>query len=292
MSVTPAPSSARLAYETLEPFHITAYFNPDLGTALESTGLDGHAFYIGGRAAPLGPCAAAVVTSTFVNFSPDLVESSWRRAVAAGLDTVVAARDHMLKTSLGAILGDRAGDRQLTEAADTFVAAAADLPLSGRPLAAAWAAATAPPSPLLRLWYAFAVLREWRGDNHIAALVVNGLGGFDAAVFHEAQLPDPTVRRRTMGRRLTQLTRGYDDAAWDAAVDRLVERGLAERTDDDKHRLTAAGAAVYDDLEATTDALGEQVWSTPSMRAAVEELRPYVKAIIDAEFLPGTKRKR
>ena len=69
-------SVARLAYETLEPFHILAYFNPGLGPAQKDTGLDGHAFYVGARAAPLGPCAPEVVTSTFYNFNPCLLYTS------------------------------------------------------------------------------------------------------------------------------------------------------------------------------------------------------------------------
>ena len=51
------PSAARLAYDTLEPFHVVAYFNPGLGDAFRDTGLDPHAFYVGARGAPLGSCA-------------------------------------------------------------------------------------------------------------------------------------------------------------------------------------------------------------------------------------------
>jgi hypothetical protein len=93
-----------------------------------------------------------------------------------------------------------------------------------------------------------------------------------------------------MGRRLTQLTRGWSDADWEASVDRLVARGIVERTDDG-HRLTADGAALYDDIEATTDALGENVWSAPGADDLVARMRPYVKAVIDAGVLPGTKKR-
>ncbi|MFZ2242221.1 MAG: hypothetical protein WAV90_22120, partial [Gordonia amarae] len=57
------------------------------------------------------------------------------------------------------------------------------------------------------------------------------------------------------------------------------------------HRLTADGAATYDDIEAETDALGETVWSAPGLADALTRARPYVKTIIDAGVLPGTRKK-
>ncbi|MDJ0028113.1 hypothetical protein QM583_13570 [Gordonia alkanivorans] len=288
MTPTATTSLSRLAYETLEPFHILAYFNPGLGPAQEDTGLDGHAFYVGARGAPLGPCAAPVVSAAFYNFNPGLVAKSWHAAVDAGLDRVHERRNAMLDDSLRQILGDSADDALLDELASGYTRLAADLPLGGRPLAAAWASAPIPETPRLRLWQATAVLREWRGDNHIAALVLHGLNGFDAAVFHEAQLPDPTVKRKVMGKRVVLLTRGYTEQDWEDSIDRLAEAGLAERTEDG-HRLTAQGAAVYDDIEATTDAAGESLWSGNS--ELLERTRPIVKAVLDAGVLPGTRRK-
>ncbi|TSD93860.1 hypothetical protein FOV72_18815 [Gordonia rubripertincta] len=288
MTPTATESLSRLAYETLEPFHILAYFNPGLRSAQEDTGLDGHAFYVGARGAPLGPCAASVVSAAFYNFNPDLVAKSWQAAVDAGLDRVHERRHAMLDDSLRQILGDSADNALLDELAAEYTRLAADLPLGGRPLAAAWASAPIPDTPRLRLWQAIAVLREWRGDNHIAALVLHGLNGFDAAVFHEAQLPDPSVKRRVMGKRVVLLTRGYAEQDWEDSIDRLVEAGLAERSDDG-HRLTAQGAAVYDDIEATTDAAGESLWAGNS--ELLGRTRPIVKAVLDAGVLPGTRHK-
>ncbi len=288
MTPTATESLSRLAYETLEPFHILAYFNPGLGSAQEDTGLDGHAFYVGARGAPLGPCAAPVGSAAFYNFNPDLVAKSWQAAVDAGLDRVHERRHAMLDDSLRQILGDSADDALLDELAAEYTRLAANLPLGGRPLAAAWASAPIPDTPRLRLWQAIAVLREWRGDNHIAALVLHGLNGFDAAVFHEAQLPDPSVKRRVMGKRVVLLTRGYAEQDWEDSIDRLVEAGLADRSDDG-HRLTAQGAAVYDDIEATTDAAGESLWAGSS--ELLGRTRPIVKAVLDAGVLPGTRHK-
>lgn len=283
-------STARTAYETLEPFHVVAYFNPGLGSAQADLDLDPHAFYIGARGAPLGDSHPSVVTSAFYNFAPDLVATGWGRATARGLDAVADRRYAMLDDELRAILGTRVDDPVLGAATDHLTGIVDGLPFAGRPLAAAWAASPTPDAPHLALWRIIAVLREWRGDNHIATLVGHGLDGIDALTFHEAQLPDPTVRRRILGKKLSMLTRGWSEEDWDRSVDRLVDRGLAERTDDG-HRLTTDGAAVYDDIEATTDALGERAWSDPDTQRVVSELRPYVKAIIDAGILPGTRKR-
>lgn len=288
MTSTSTGSAARLAYETLEPFHILAYFNPGLKGAQEDTGLDPYAFYVGARGAPFGPCAASVVASAFYNFNPELIAKSWTAAIDAGLERVHDRRNQMLDDSLRDILGDSIDDASLDELASAYYDLAAGLPLGGRPLAAAWSTAPTPDTARLRLWHAIAVLREWRGDNHIAALALHGLNGFDAAVFHEAQLPDPTVRRRTLGKRIVLLTRGWSEQDWEDSVDRLADAGLAERVDDG-HRLTASGAATYDDIEATTDAAGESIWT--GTEDLLTRTRPVVKAVIDAGILPGTRTK-
>lgn len=286
----PTVSAARTAYETLEPFHVLAYFNPGLSKAQQDLGIDPHAFYVGARGAPLGACAPEVVVSAFYNFAPGMITASWEKALDCGLETIADRRLVMLDEQFRAILGDRVDDPFLTEASGRLGDLVGELPLTGRSLASAWATANAPDAAHLRVWQHIAVLREWRGDNHIAALVVNGLDGIDALVFHEAQLPDPTVRRRVLGKKLSQVTRGWTDDDWDASVDRLVRRGLAERTDDG-HCLTADGAALYDDIEATTDAIGEHIWAGGETHQLLADLRPYVKAVIDAGVLPGTRKR-
>jgi hypothetical protein len=39
-----------------------------------------------------------------------------------------------------------------------------------------------------RLWHAATLLREHRGDGHIAALVIGGIGGTEAHVLHALSL--------------------------------------------------------------------------------------------------------
>ncbi|AZG47519.1 SCO6745 family protein [Gordonia insulae] len=282
--------TARKAYETIEPFHVLAYFNPGLRAANEDTGLDAHSFYVGARAAPMGDCHPFVVVSSFYNFAPDLITTSWDAARAVGLDKVAARRVRMLDEQLRTILADRIDDPQIPELTTRYREIADGLPLGGRPLAAAWAAAPLPDEPHVALWHAIAVIREWRGDNHIAVLVNHGLDALDAVTFHEAELPDTTISRRILGRKLVQLTRGWSDEQWDASVDRLIDRGLAARTETG-HQLTESGLELYRTIESDTDALTAPAWSGPDVEDLLTRTRPYVKAVIDAGVLPGTRKK-
>ena len=102
---------ARAAYETLEPYHVLAYFNPYLKDAAASQGLDELGLYFGGRGAPLGRCTAPVVAATFYNFNPAYVNHGWNAALTAGLPQVEAARTRALDHALRDALGDVGADR-------------------------------------------------------------------------------------------------------------------------------------------------------------------------------------
>lgn len=281
---------ARAAYSTFEPFHISAYFNPHLKFAWDDTGLDGHAWYVGSRAAPLGECAASVVASSFYNFNPTLIGKAWPEAVAAGLDAITERRWSLLDAVLGDALGPLATDPALTGIADRLRDIGDTAVFAGRPLSAAWHAASRPEIPHLALWHSIAVIREWRGDGHIATLVDSQLDPTEAVVFHEAVHPDPKARR-LLGKRITQLTRAWSDDEWRAAAERLVSRGLIIGTEKGE-ALTDDGVALDTHIEGRTDALASSIWRGVSdAEDLILSVRPYVKAVIDAGILPGTKKR-
>lgn len=278
---------ARRAYDSLEPFHVLAYFNPGVDEAQRDLGLDGHAFYVGGRACPLGETTGAVVASAFYNFNPAVITASWDRARAAGLAAVDDRRYAMLDVQYRSILSDAVD--QIAPLLPAFEELIAGLPLSGRPLGAAWASTPTPEVPHLALWRHLSALREWRGDNHIAVLVDSDLNGIDAGVFHEAGLPDPSVARRVMGQRMFLLTRGWSEDDWNASVERLAQRGLVT-ADDAGHRLTDTGYALYQRIEARTDAITGAAFPA-DFADVIDQTRPFVKPVLDAGVLPGTRKK-
>ena len=77
-----------------------------------------------------------------------------------------------------------------------------------------------PDEPHLVLWHAQTLLREFRGDGHIAALTVEGLTGAEALVTHGAagDVPSDTLR----------LTRQRTDGDWSGALASLRERGWVD----------------------------------------------------------------
>lgn len=289
--MTTSTALARAAYKTLEPFHVTAYFNPELGSAYEDTGLDGHAWYVGARAAPMGPCAPSVVAAAFYNFNPALIERAWPAAVAVGLETVSDRRWTLLDSVLGTALGSLANAPALAALAGRLGDIGDTASFAGRPLAAAWHSADRPEVPHLALWHSITVLREWRGDGHLAALIDAELDPTEAAVFHEADRTTPQPGRRALGKRITQLTREWSESEWDSAAERLAARGLLTISPEGE-TLTDDGLALDQHIEDRTDIMASALWkNVPDAEQLITGARPYVKAVIDAGFLPGTKKK-
>jgi hypothetical protein len=240
---------ARKTWRTLEPLHGMIYFVPEGAEAYARLGITGRSGYFASRAAPMGAVTADVVVSTFFNFNPELVHAAipaaWEAATPAAL---VAARFDAVDAALRRLLGDAVvSSEEMRRAAQLARQAAeeAALRVEGRPLAAAHAEVVWPTAPHLVLWHAQSVLREYRGDGHIAQLVVRGLSGLQALVTHAAAGDVPA--------HILRSTRGWSREAWDGAVDALRERGWLERGEE--LRFTEGGTAQRRALEEGTDAL-------------------------------------
>ena len=239
-----------MMWTLFEPVHAVTYFAPPARAAFEAANLRGFwRGYFAGRAAPLGPVGPAPVTASFFSFAPRMVERAlpdvWTRADPA---TALLARLDGARASLAALVGDGPGDAtDVAEAAELLRAAADGLPTVGRPLGAANAALPWPDDPLGVLWHATTILREHRGDGHVAALLVAGLEGAQT----------PVWRSSLDGERATlQHARGWTDEEWADAAARLRERGWLAADG----AATDAGRAVRDEVEATTDRLAAEPW--------------------------------
>jgi hypothetical protein len=131
------------------------------------------------------------------------------------------------------------------------------------------------PEPLaLQLFHALTLLREYRGDGHIAVLVAEGVSGLESAVLHVAQ-GDAWTREPLRKRR------GWSSEQWDAAAERLRARGWL----DESERFTEQGAAARAHVEARTDDLALPAWERlgeqdcKRLRALV---RPLSTAVVEA----------
>lgn len=231
----------------LNPVHSAVYFSPALGRELAPYGIeDPSAVYLAGRAAPLGAAGAGTVTATFYNFSHALVArfvpAVWESASPA---TVLAARLRAVDTMLHGLLGEEAlASPEMAEAAQLALRAAEACTRPGRPLASGNADLPVPEAPHLAYWHAATVLREHRGDAHIAVLLAEGLDPLEALVSH-------TASGRGMAPKWVLSTRGYNQRDWTAAQERLRQRGLL----DENGELTEDGTALRKELEYSTDRL-------------------------------------
>jgi len=272
------PVVARKTWRTLEPLHGLIYFAPEAAERYAALGIDGRAGYFASRAAAMGPVPAEVVIATFFNFNPDLVRAGIPGAWQASTpDKVLAARLDAADAALRRALGDAVGTPEMARAAALArtAAEAACEQLAGRPLFAGHANLAWPDDPHLVLWHAQTLLREYRGDGHIAALTASGLTGVEALVVHAAtgEVPADVLRS----------TRAWSDEQWSDAVESVRSRGwLADGAD---LRLSPSGAAHRQDVEDTTDRLAVHAYASLGEDACSElrELaRPFSRSVVSS----------
>ena len=271
---------ARKTWRTLEPLHGFIYFAPEAEPAYTRAGLKpGRMGYFASRSAPMGPVSAEVVIATFFNFHHGLVRSvipeAWSLATPAA---VLGARLEVADTGLRRMLGDEAiTSAEMAEAAALarIAAEAACERPEGRPLFAGHVSLPWPDEPHLVLWHAQTLLREFRGDAHIAALTLLGLNGLDALICHAASGDVPAETLRT--------SRAYSEAEWAAGVEDLRARGVIEADGS----FTDAGRTAREQVERMTDdlslvayeAIGEE--GSDRLRALA---RPFSKVVSAAAF--------
>jgi hypothetical protein len=248
-----APQLARRMWSLFEPVHAVTYFSPEASAAYAEAGLRGFwRGYFAGRAAPLGAIGEAPVTAAFFSFAAPMVG----RALPAIWDLITPS-DALRVRSAGAVQALRRLLSPINESAVAAAAPAADMltgvidgiDCAGRVLAAPNAALPVPGDPLARLWHAATVLREHRGDGHVAALVAAGLDGCEALVLRAGL---------DLSRQMLQPIRGWADADWELAAGRLAGRGWLAPDG----RLTTAGAAAHRAVEQATDLAAARPWAS------------------------------
>lgn len=267
---------AREMWKVLEPFHAITYFSPETRKATDALGLKGGWMsYFGCRAAPLGPAGPEIVAAVFYNFHPAMVARSlpdaWTYATPAQL---LDARLTAVDTAVRRLFAGGAFER----AAELGRRAAELAPVAGRPIAAANAALEWPTEPHLVLWQATTILRESRGDGHVAALVAAGLSPCQALVTISAA--------GGPAKEVFQLNRRWSDEEWAAASDDLRSRGLL----DADGALTDAGRVLRQQVEDTTDALADQGWRALGDDLSSElydVVRPFSAELMSAGLIPA-----
>jgi hypothetical protein len=233
--------------------------------------------YFAARSAPLGQVAPEVVTALFYNFAPARVAKALPAAWdIAGPQVVLRAREGSAVAALR-----RYGvtdDENISAAAQLACNAVRQASMDGRPLFAANLALPWPTYPVATLWHATTLLREYRGDGHIAALVAAGISGRESNVLQSAAgaVPQEYIKR----------TRHYDDAEWRACEHSLTSRGLLT----DAGSLTPAGRDLKEHVETTTDTLTLRAFdalSDAEVEALLHALTPIARTVIAGGDMPA-----
>jgi hypothetical protein len=264
---------ARRMWVRYETYHEVTSFTPESRAATDALGCKGGWMgYFGMRAAPLGAAGPEQVVSAFYNFHPSLVRralpDAWQ---VAGPEQFIATRLEAADAALRRMLGDAVvTGPEMAEAAELAARAAGLAPVAGRPLAAANAVLPLPDEPYLALWQASTVLRESRGDGHIAALVAADLDPVEALViFAVDHGMDPEYLRRT---------RSWPVEDWAAGTARLRERGLLAADG----RITEAGRQLRAWVEQRTDQAAAQPWralGAETTNRLAELLTPFARVL-------------
>jgi hypothetical protein len=266
-------SISRAMHRTLEPIHAMIYFAPEAAEEYEALGLGGPAeLYFPSRAAAFGIVPWQVVQATFFNFAPFAVQfgiaEAWSKTTPSDvLDARMRAVDRALKRLAGNQLGDMA------EALDLVRAACEGCSAPGRPLYAAHASLPEPTEPHLALWHRIAVLREYRGDGHIAALLAAGITAPQSLVLNGSFQGGGMTE-------FLQQTRAWSEQEWKTAAAELADRGWV----DAEGGLTDTGKAAREAIEDRTDVLALDPWlrlgeeRTERLRVLLTPLRDAVVA--------------
>ncbi|WP_433790427.1 SCO6745 family protein [Actinoplanes sp. CA-252034] len=277
-AVTESPY--RLAWRVTEPLHAMIYFVPEAPERYAAFGIRPMDGYFGSRGAAFGPVGPGIVAATFYNFNPARVARAlpavWSKAspeqlLAARLD----AADAALTRGLGVEVVNGPEVAEAAALARRAAEKAVTLP-HGRPLFAAHAALPWPDRPHLVLFHAQTLLREFRGDGHVAALLANGISGLDAIVMYEASGASPAGLLRT--------TRGWSAEQWAEAEDDLRRSGLM----DADGKLTEAGVALRAHVEDRTDQVAEVAYRAigeDGCRRLAELTRPLSRTVVKGGLL-------
>ncbi len=255
------------------------YFAPEAREAYMTAGLKGYWMgYFASRVAAMGPVSANVVAATFFNFHPRMVAKAipdaWQFSTP---EKVLAARYSSADAALRRLLGEQVNAPEVAEAAALAKQAIDGCSVSGRPLFAAHLALPWPEEPHLALWHAATLLREFRGDGHVAALLAEGLDGCEAHL--------TLAGTGSASKEVIQPARGWTDEEWEAAQARLISRGWLDASGN----LTERGWAGRRAVEERTNELAMPAWrhlSEEQLARLIELARALSGRIVEQGGVP------
>ena len=269
-------SIARRMFELVEPIGAIPYSADEPNEAMFALGFTNYwDTYFAGRAAPLGLAPAEVVDALFYNFAPGEVArhvpNVWRTTTP---EAAIGARQSGCTRALRRILGDRVDSPAFARVTELLVKAATSAPLEGRPMYAALRALPIPVDVVTRLFHAASLLREHRGDGHIAALMTEGIGRLEAHVLLALDMDMPAEK---FGR-----IHHLPAAQIAEVIDGMRHRGLIA----DDGWLSEQGRATKRRVEALTDDLAAKPYESlepAELEELIAALEPLAAVLLAAQ---------
>jgi hypothetical protein len=249
---------ARRIWAAVEPIASSIYFVPEVHRAYQALGFDGPSRVQGGieypdmlayftsRGACLGPNVSGhLVAAAFGVFKrPMVVDAVARGWARTDQPAILAARLDGATTALTRMLGE--APEGLDWATEVLTRMGTEANGEGRALYSGLLSLGYPDDPVGAFWRAADIVREHRGDSHIAAWLGADLDACEIGV-----LTDPW---RGQPLKSWVRSRGWTEDELDAAIERLRGRGYL-----DADGITPAGWALREDIEQATDVMEGRV---------------------------------
>ena len=279
---------ARHIWDVVEPVAACVYFAPEAHAAYEELGYEGSrltnngiafpdrvAYFIS-RGACMGKVPGEVVAAAFGVFKREavvaLVEEGW--GICPDPEPVLAARERGAAACLSRVLGESPDG--LGRATDLLGRAAEAAPGEGRHLFSGLQSLGLPGTPVADLWRAADLVREHRGDSHIAAWTAHGFDACEIGVITDVWRGQPL--------KSWVRSRAWTDEELDAAVERLRSSGLLAG-----ESITEQGWQAREDVDTTTDTMEARL--VDALGDDIDELfsimEPIAARVVDQRAYPG-----
>jgi len=270
---------ARGLRNVTEPIAAGVYFAPEAHQGYEAQGLDYFEGYFCSRSACLGAAPWSVVCAAFAAFKPAAVQaavtSGWQKTTPAPM---LAAREAGATAQLERLVGDTVDPAGVERATEILYAASDGVDPSGRALFAGLSILDRPTTRFGAVWRSADLVREHRGDGHIAAWMPH-VDSTEITVLTELAWGIPA--------RSYVFTRGWNANEVDAAYARLTDRGLLA-----DGALTAEGKDLRDHIERTTDESTSAVMDRigDDYDELIALLTPMAEAIVAGQGYPTSPK--
>lgn len=266
----------RVLRNVCEPIAANVYFAPEAHQRYTALGLNGASAYFCSRGASPGKPSGLVVAAAFGVFSPSVVvpsvDAGW---AATEPGPLLQARHDGAVASLRRLLGEPDAAR-VERAVELLQRGMADAEHAGHPLYSGLKSLPWPDEPLGRLWRSCDMVREHRGDSHIAVWTRAGVRPIEIQLMSELQMGIPL--------KTYSATRGWTGQQMDDALDGMRAKGWMEGD-----AFSPEGRAYREDIEAQTDGMETGIVEAigGGFDTLIDLLRPWASAIVKVGIAGG-----